>query len=844
MTRLVRSVRRLARTGCVAPALALALAAGGSGARAQAAGQVGAAASPPPPGLGSPSSTPSASSGAGPVGSAQGTDAELARIERDLGVADGEMRRIEEQYRTVPDLFSNDDRETRVTWGEIYYLTKEYQRASMLLFGAVEPRESDKIPVEQRPDYADALYYLADSLFLVGNHAAAQGYFEKLLSMRGHGHHEQAILRLMEMSDAVGRFDDVDRYYAKYLETAGDQVPGQVRYLRGKSLFLARKDDAAVEELRRVPARDAYALRSRYLIGAALVRQGKLEDALVLFQQVAFAKPIAKNDKRVKEQAHLARGRLYYETDKLAESIDAYQEIDYDSPLLTTMLYEVTWTYVRRGQLALRGQKGDNLTDLERRERAKIEYEKALDQLDDLRALEPDSERAAEIDILAGNLRLQRNEFERAEGIFGDVLASYQAADAQLSALMADHSQRDRLLADILQMSSGGLTVDSRLPAVAARRAAGNEDVAKALRVFKDIQRSREDIEATSKLLATLEAQLSPDNPTRTELFKPLQAGVERSMSLENTLLGLKQNAVLVERRLARPSPEVEARLAALRADRAEIEKKVASLPKTTDAVVARRKALLARLERIDRALHQAELEARQRRAELTAVDFMYSRDPAATTNQVKSELRKNQVRTERSVIEELETKIEALKGRIEEMRKGIATAGGRGTGEDLLRQAYVRSFEEERQLLATVRDPAHQATYARLDGAIARVGELTRQNTAFRIRLDGIVEERLAGARALLAGQKDAIATYTSALGDIDSRATAVRDYATTLALDKVRYELNRIVLRADVGIVDTSFARKQAETEKIGQLQRARAAELTDLTQAYADLTKDEAP
>jgi hypothetical protein len=40
----------------------------------------------------------------------------------------------------------------------------------------------------------------------------------------------------------------------------------------------------------------------------------------------------------------------------------------------------------------------------------------------------------------------------------------------------------------------------------------------------------------------------------------------------------------------------------------------------------------------------------------------------------------------------------------------------------------------------------------------------------------------------------------------------------------------------------VDTSFARKQEQTEKIGQLQRARAAELTDLTQAYADLTKDE--
>ncbi len=783
---------------------------------------------------------------AGPAVAAQpaGGASDLSRIERDIGIADGEMRRIEDSYKTVPDLFTTEDRGQRVTWGEIYYLTKEYQRASMLLFGAVEPRDNDKRPVEQRADYADALYYLADSLYQLGNTAAAQGYYEKLLKLAGHGHHEQAILRLMEIGDAQGRFDDVDKYYAEYLQVA-KEVPGQVRYLRGKSLFLAKKDDAAIDELRQVPAADAYALRSRYLIGASMVRQGKLDGALEMFNQVAFAKPIDKNDKEVKEMAHLARGRLFYETDRLGESIDAYQNINYDSKLLTTMLYEVTWTYVRRGQLALRGKKGDNLTDLQRRDRAKVEYEKALDELDDLKALEPDSDKAAEIDILAGNLRLQRNEFVKAEGIFGEVLDTYKAADAQLSALMTERSTRERLLSDILQMSSGGLTVDSKLPPLAARRAANNVEVAKALHVFKDIQRSRDDISATQKLLEELDKELSPDNPDRTELFKPLQSGVERSTSLENTLLGLKQNAVLVERTLARPSPELQQQLARLRASRADLEKKIAQLPRTQQALAARRKGMLDHLVKIDQALHQAELETRQRRAELTAVDFMVSHDPAAAAlGQVKAELRKNELRGARARVEGLEQRVAELKQRVAEIKKGIATAGGRGSGEELLRQAYARSFEEERTLLAGARDPANGAVYARLDTAVKRIDELSQENDAFRTRLDRIVEERLTGARALLMAEKDALATYVSSLDEIDKRATAVRDRATMIALEKVRHDLNRIVLRADVGIVDTSFARKQAETEKIGQLQRARAAELTDLTQAYADLTKDEAP
>ncbi len=771
-------------------------------------------------------------------------EAALARVEQDMDIAEGELLRIEVQYREVPNLFTTEDRGERMAWGEIYYLTKEYQRASMLLFGAVEPREGERPLVEQLPGYADALYYLADSLFLAGNVSAAQGYFEKLLKLRGHPHHEQAILRLMEICDEERRTDDIDRYYAEYLQIAGKNIPGQVRYLRGKSLFLAKKDREALDELSRVPPSEAFALRSRYIMGAALVRMGRYDDALAVFQQVAFAQPIAPDDQRVKEQAHLARGRLFYQADKLAESIDAYQEISYDSPLLTTMLYEVTWTYVRRGQLALRAKSGDDLTAGERRELANLEYEKALDQLEDLRSLEPDSERGADIAILAGNLQLQRSAFDKAAAAFDDVLLAYRDTDRQMSAQMGERSSRERLLRDILAMSAGGLAVDSKLPAAAARRASANPEVAKALRVFQEIQQSRDEIASASKLLDELENQLSLENPTRTELFKPLQSGVDRSSSLENTLLGLQQRAIAVVSKISLPPPELAARLQALRTGRATLEAKTARLPKTPAAIAGRKKTLFARLTRIDNALHEAELEARQRRAELTAIDFMYTQDSSAAGSALTTELRKNPLREARVAIEEIERIAQGLREQLALTKKNIATAGGRGSAEDTLRIEYARSFQEERTLLASARDPSKAQLYSRVEKVLAKADALGKRNEAFRARLDDIVQERLAGSRALLASQKDALRTYVASLGDIDTRAAAVRDTAATVALEKVRQELSRIVLRADVGIADTSFARKQLETDKLGQLQRARAAELTDLTQAYADLTKDESP
>lgn len=771
-------------------------------------------------------------------------DGELTRIERALGVIEGEQTRLDGSYQVVPDLFTSDDRGERDTWGEIYYLTKEYQRASMLLFGAVEPRESDATPVEKREAYADSLFYLADSLFLLGNHAPAKAYFEQLLKLRGHSHHEDALLRLMEMGDEVKHFDDVQRYYDQYVGIVGEKIPGKVRYLWGKTLFLAGKDNEAISAMRLIAPTDPYSLRARYLTGAALVREGKLDDALAAFAEIVAAPGVARDDKKVKEEANLACGRLFYELDRLDESIAAYQKIPYDSPLLTTMLYEVTWAYVRRGQLAARPRKDDKLTERERRELAKVEYEKALDQLNDLRALEPDSDRTAEVDILAGNLRLQRSEHDSADQIFGGLMDAYRDADAKMASLIAEHSSRERLLADIVEMTSGGLAADSALPSLVARRVVKNDGVVQALSVFRDIQASRDEIEDISRLLTTLEKQLAPDNPGRTELFKPLRSGIERSMSIDNTVLGLRQSVLAIERRVARVPAEGQARLKELAEARAALEERVASLPKTVDELAARKKRLLERVEGIDQALHRAELEARQRRAELNALDFMYARDTTSASDVVKVELRKNQLRQERGSVEAVERRLQELKGMLAELRKGVAAVGGRGSGDDVLRQEYARAFREEREALAVGRDPTQLRLYTRLDAVVARLEDVSQKNVGFRDRLDRAVEDRLAGVRKLLAAQREALASYTTVLGDIDTRAASLREHATSIALEKVRSELSRIVLRADVGVIDVAFARKQQETETISQAQRKSAEELTDLGQAYADLTQDEAP
>ena len=774
---------------------------------------------------------------------AQVETAEMAQVDKDLGVVAAELERLRLQHQEIPDLLSVGDRDDRVTWGSIYHLSKEYTRASFLLYSVVEPRAGESpADVESRPGYAESLYYLADSLFELGNVAAARGYFERLLRLPGHPFHDDAVLHLIQLGIDENRHDDVDRTYNDYVAMVGNNVPGQVHYLRGKGLATAKRYGDAAASLGRVPSGEAFDLRARYLRGAIFTQENKLDEALALFTEITNLKPVAREDKEVIELSHVARGRLLYELDRLGESIDAYQAIEYDSRFLTTMLYEVTLTYVRRGQLTLRGSKDDNLTDAERRQRAKVEYEKALGQLADLRALEPDSDNSADVDLLSANLRLQRQEFEKAEAILRQVLTTYRDADGKLAQLLADQSQRERVLQDFLAIGSGGLTVDTKLPPVAARRAANNADVAAALSAFKDIQQTRADVADAAKLLSVLQELLSPDNPGRSELFGPLQGGIERSTSLSNTLVNMRTRLAAVERRAARPLPQARDALAALQARRGELEKRLATLPKTPEAISVRRKRLREQIDAADRGIHELELINRHLHAGLVALDYTIAR--AGSDRPTSIELQRGRVRELHVEISRNQEAITALKEQVAQHRRDVQTAGGRGSGEDRLRQEYELSFMEERQLLAPARDPARADLYVRLDALLARVDGLAAENRSFREGLDGIVAQRLEGTRAILATEQEALAAYEGALADIDTRAAGLRDIATMDALTRVRHDLSRTVLRADVGIVDTAFARKQAETEHIGQLQRARSAELTELTQAYADLTKDELP
>ena len=767
----------------------------------------------------------------------------LDALERDVAALEAELGRLEDANRNLPELFSVADRGERATWGAIYHLNREYARASLALFGAVEAiSDADVSGFEGAPEYAESLFYLADSLYETGNVGAARVYFERLLRLRGHAFFDDAIICLMAIASDDGRYDDVDRYYLDYQATAGSSVPGQVRYLRAKSLFRSGRDDGALEELGQIATGDAFDLRARYLVTAVLTRQGKLSDALAVAEDAIKRSPVAAVDADVLDYLGLARARLLHDLDRLDESINAYQEISLESRHLGTMLYEVSLTYVRRGQLALRVLDGDGLSDASRQRKAGLEYRKALRQLDDLRFLDPNSDRVVDIDLLAGNLVLQLQDFDSAHDRFAAVVGQFSAADRELERLADDETLREQVLRDILALEQDPrAALESPLPPLAARRTARNQDVARSLHVFKEIKKTQAEVDEAEILLEQLESMLSSENPSLTEVFRALQPVVGKSQSIANAATALRSRVLNIERGMVSATAEQRVQLTAIAEQRVELEDRIQSLPQTAEAVEERRKNFQLGVESIELSLHELELANSRLRASATATGWLAERELSSPAQRERAKVTALELAQETSAID---ARIGEIHRATDAVRLLAQTAGGRGSGDELLRSRWNSLARDERVVLQSSRGPGNASQWARIDTLHDQIFALAQRNDGFRKHLDSSVEQSLAEVRVILATERASLTEYQSKLDGIDARATGLRSAATGVALGRVREDVAAIVLRADVGIIDTAFARKQSETDQINGLQRARAVELTDLTQAYADLTRDELP
>ncbi len=120
----------------------------------------------------------------------------------------------------------------RLIDAQVLYELKNYEAASIILFDVV-----DKYPTS--PAYPEALFYLADSLYLKRDFLSSRRFFEKIIDQGPQNpRYQESLQRLIELSLHTGDYSPVDGYIDKLDKMPPDQAAAVGAVRRGQVLLL------------------------------------------------------------------------------------------------------------------------------------------------------------------------------------------------------------------------------------------------------------------------------------------------------------------------------------------------------------------------------------------------------------------------------------------------------------------------------------------------------------------------------------------------------------------------------------------------------------------------------
>lgn len=752
--------------------------------------------------------------------SAAELQAQVEEVARAVEIARNNIELVEKQYTLREETSDEAARLQRFSDGEIQYLLNDYATAAVLFYDLVANKDFQK-----GPRFADALFYLADSLYMQKNYLGSRLYLRQLLALRA-GHYKEALARYLEIAGRLNEFTGIDEYIKQARGLSGGALPPELTYVYAKWMF--RRQDLPVEE-RVERSRSIFLalagdqsgpfhVQSTYFIGVGYVRLKQWDQALAQFLAVTQAQARDDKERAVKELADLSMGRVYFEVGKYDDAIDRYARIGQASDSFPDSLYEIAWCYVRKGEL----------------ERAKNATEVLL-------LVAEDSVLAPEAKILQGTLLQKLQKYDEAIDTYTQVINTYSPVRDEIDALLTVNKDPVQYFDELLARNEKTLDVTRLLPPVALKWASTRQEVAEAVGITSALDASRKGIEESGAIADRILRSLDERG---VESFPVLQEGYTRADAVDTSLTRAEASLTSIEEVVvdAQMTGEQRRQLGELKQKQLELRRRIETLPTTTEQVKARKERIQAAIDALDKTAFQLGIDIQAQQAQLTAIRKFVDDTKAQRKNKPEDEKAfLEKVTLEQRALDGMQAQLDELRSQMLSERNNADKAVG---GEGLLKQEYAQLLEQERQLLGQSR----QLLPGDAQKVLLRADVIRADCNAVRervVRSKGIVRERVAQKAQKLREQvlleQRLIEGYRTETAAVTGET---RNLVGRIAFDsfkRVRQSFYDLVLKADVGVVDVSFQRKQDKTSSIQKLASQKDRELKQLDDEFKEVLKD---
>ena len=148
--------------------------------------------------------------------------AQVEEVARQVEIARNNIELVEKQYTLREEASDEQAKLQRFSDGEIQYLLNDYSTAAVLFYDLVANKDFQK-----GPRYADALFYLADSLYQQKNYLGSRLYLRQLLALRK-SHYKEALARYLEIAGRLNEFTGIDEYINQARGLSGGALPPEL----------------------------------------------------------------------------------------------------------------------------------------------------------------------------------------------------------------------------------------------------------------------------------------------------------------------------------------------------------------------------------------------------------------------------------------------------------------------------------------------------------------------------------------------------------------------------------------------------------------------------------------
>ena len=463
--------------------------------------------------------------------------------------------------------------------------------------------------------------------------------------------------------------------------------------------------------------------------------------------------------------------------------------------------------------------------------------------------------------LLEGNLRIRKaqtihdqqiqgvftgkadpdTEYGEAEKIFKKTHADYAPAYDQLAALVARDADPSQFLAQITRRNSRAFQVNATMPEVAASWLREQPDVQRVIAIETDLADIQSNIDTAERYVERLDAVLR--SPDKTAAFPTLAERRGKIRETRDQVLKLRAQLADEEYDLVRKAnPAGAAGLEAAHQARSQAQDRVDQVPVQRAAAIEKLTALHNQVDGYEQQLSEAQVVLDSVNATSAAIRKYMSDEH----DQVAAQLRDN---TEESLsdmgpdVDEIQDQIDAIRREITLARDQIII------GDPMADEARDRGRELDAALdaehaaaagaLGDRRPPAGGRTIAGLIDQAKRVlGKLDADDAA----VDTVADAALAAVQADLDRQKAALADYRSRYQAAELASRDVGGAVLGQSFRDVKTKFYDVVVRADVGVVDVSWSRKEASDDELKRLNLEKQREVKQIRDEFREVLQDQ--